>query len=86
MWICGQYWPLDDLAEIAIIDDGIGIYRSMIKNKAHRECIKTNLSAIEMALKAGISESFSLHQKIEMKMYGQIRVLVCIWSVRYAKN
>lgn len=58
MWICGQYWPSDDLVKIAIIDEGIGICRSMIKNKAHRECIKTRLSAIEMALKADISESF----------------------------
>ena len=29
MWVCGQYWPSYELAEIAIIDEGIGIYNSI---------------------------------------------------------
>lgn len=45
MWICGQYWPSYKLAEIAIIDEGIGIFRSLSSNHAHSAYIKTNLDA-----------------------------------------
>lgn len=30
VWVCGQYWPSYELAEIAIADEGIGIYNSII--------------------------------------------------------
>lgn len=65
MWICGQYWRSYELAEIAIVDEGIGIYESITKNAAHREYIKDNAAALQWALKAGISEAFrpSLKQK-----------------------
>lgn len=58
MWICGQYWPSYELAEIAIADEGIGIYNSITQNHAHKEYINDNEKAIQWALKAGISESF----------------------------
>lgn len=35
MWICGQYWPTYQLAEIAIIDEGIGVFQSITRNAAH---------------------------------------------------
>jgi hypothetical protein len=63
MWICGQYWPKQDLAEIAIIDEGIGIFRSLSSNRAHSEYIKTNLDALNWSLKAGISDAFRPGQK-----------------------
>lgn len=58
MWICGQYWPSYELAEIAIIDEGIGVYQSIIKNPSHREYIKDNATALQWAIKAGISQAF----------------------------
>ena len=58
MWVCGQYWPSYELAEIAIIDEGIGIYRSIVQNPSHREYIKDNATALQWAIKAGISQTF----------------------------
>lgn len=34
-WICGQYWN-DQTAEIAIVDEGIGVKKSLQKNSIHR--------------------------------------------------
>lgn len=58
MWVCGQYWPSFELAEIAIADEGIGIYNSITQNHAHEEYITDNEKALQWALKAGISEAF----------------------------
>lgn len=58
MWICGQCWPNKRRAEIAIIDEGIGIFNSLIKNSAHKSYIKDNKTALQWALKAGISDAF----------------------------
>ncbi len=65
VWICGQYWPSFEVAEVAILDEGIGIYRSITQNTAHKEYIKDNSAALQWALKAGISEAFrpSMKQK-----------------------
>ncbi len=65
MWICGQNWNTHNLAEIAIIDEGIGIYKSITKNASHKEYITDNATALQWALKAGISEAFkpSMQQK-----------------------
>ena len=65
MWVCGQYWPSFELAEIAIADEGIGIYNSITQNHAHKEYITDNEKALQWALKAGISEAFrpSMKQK-----------------------
>lgn len=64
-WVCGQYWSKHGLAEIAIIDEGIGIFESITQNAAHREYITDNATALQWALKAGISEAFrpSMKQK-----------------------
>lgn len=67
MWVCGQYWPSFELAEIAIVDEGIGIYESITKNAAHREYIKDNATALQWALKAGISEAFRPSSKQRSK-------------------
>lgn len=58
MWVCGQYWPSYELSEIAIIDEGIGIYQSIIQNPSHREYITDNATALQWAMKAGISQAF----------------------------
>lgn len=56
-WICGQYWS-DGSAEIAIIDEGIGIKNSLQQNMVHRKYINTDEDALECAIKAGISQAF----------------------------
>ena len=58
MWICGQYWPTYQLAEIAIIDEGIGVFQSITRNATHAKYIHDNRSALKWAIRAGISESF----------------------------
>lgn len=67
MWVCGQHWPSYELAEIAIVDEGIGIYKSITKNAAHKEYIKDNATALQWALKAGISEAFRPSSKQRSK-------------------
>ena len=59
IWICGQYWRSNDLAEIAIMDEGIGVFQSITKNRAHREYITDNESALEWAIRAGISQAIA---------------------------
>lgn len=58
VWICGQYWHNRDLAEIAILDEGIGVYNSLSKNIVHRQYIDSNEEALRWALKPGVSVSF----------------------------
>lgn len=60
--ICGQYWA-DNTAEIAIIDEGIGIKNSLQKNSKHRQYIETDEDALQWSLKAGISQAFQPSQK-----------------------
>lgn len=58
VWLCGQYWKNRDLAEIAILDEGIGIYSSITKNRTHRHYISSNEEALRWALKPGVSVAF----------------------------
>lgn len=57
-WLCGQYWHNRNLAEIAILDEGIGIYNSLSRNRVHRNYITTNEDALRWALKPGVSTAF----------------------------
>ncbi|URN84963.1 ATP-binding protein [Acetobacterium wieringae] len=56
-WICGQYWR-DGTAEIAIVDEGIGVLNSLRRNVIHREYIRNDEEGLKYALKAGISQAF----------------------------
>lgn len=56
-WICGQFW-CNGTAEIAIVDEGIGVLNSLKRNRIHRAYIKSDEDAITSAIKAGISQSF----------------------------
>lgn len=58
IWICGQYWQNRNIAEIAILDEGIGVYESLSKNVIHKEYIKNNDDALRWALKPGVSRAF----------------------------
>lgn len=63
IWICAQYWPGSDWAEIALLDEGIGVFQSLTKNAHHREYIIDEKSALHWATKAGITQSFSPDKK-----------------------
>lgn len=58
VWLCGQYWHNRDIAEIAILDEGIGIFNSLSRNRVHRKFVTTNEAALRWALKPGVSTSF----------------------------
>ena len=59
VWICGQYWHNRDKAEIAILDEGIGVYESLKQNRVHREYVTNNEEALRWAIKPGISVTFN---------------------------
>lgn len=61
-WICGQYWA-NNTAEIAIIDEGIGIKNSLQKNVVHKKYILDDENALRYSVKAGISQAFQPAKK-----------------------
>ncbi len=60
LWVCGQYWPSRDEAEIAILDEGIGIYKSLKSNLRIKvnSCSEANM----MALQPGLSSTYGQKQ------------------------
>lgn len=63
VWICGQYWPSKNSAEIAIIDEGIGVLASLSSNPYHKKYIDSDDKALKWALYPGISVSFGPSRK-----------------------
>lgn len=55
IWYCAQYWPSYDLVELAILDEGVGIKKSLSENINHVHMIKTDEDAIRLSLEPGIS-------------------------------
>jgi len=53
IWLAGQYWQTRDLVEIAILDEGMGIYESLSRNKKLN--ISNNEVALHYSLQPGIS-------------------------------
>ena len=62
-WICARNIESSDYTEIAVADEGIGVFKSITSNHNHREYIKDNATALQWVLKAGISKAFSPSQK-----------------------
>lgn len=62
VWICAQYWPSKSLTEIAILDNGIGIRKSLTKNIHYKYDINNDETALKMSLLPGITESFGIKQ------------------------
>ncbi len=60
LWVCGQYWPSRNEAEIAILDEGIGILKSLKTNaRIHAEsCSEAN----RLALQPGLSRTIGMKQ------------------------
>lgn len=57
LWYCGQYWPTRDLVEVAIIDEGVGIFKTLSRNK--KLVVNNDEEALALALSAGISKKRS---------------------------
>lgn len=62
-WICGQYWPSKKRAEIAILDEGIGIKNSLSKNKYYNP--QNDKDAILKSLEPGVSCMYGVKQSKE---------------------
>ena len=57
VWICAQYWPMYNRAEIAILDEGIGVKSSLGSNILYKQDIHTTEDALKLSLEPGVSES-----------------------------
>ena len=56
IWVCGQFWPQKHRAEIALMDQGCGIMRSLSKNTKYK--LENDMTANLLALEPGVSQSF----------------------------
>lgn len=56
IWFAGQYWPSRDSVQIAILDEGVGIYQTL-SNNPHYE-INNDQDALTFALQPGITRAF----------------------------
>ncbi len=63
VWVCAQYWRRPDWAEIALLDEGMGIFESLTKNPHHRAYIEDEPTALIWATKAGISQALAPSSK-----------------------
>ena len=59
IWICGQYWHNRNIAEIAILDEGIGVFESLKQNPVHRKYVTSNEEALRWAIQPGVSVAFN---------------------------
>lgn len=59
VWVCAQYWWTRGEAEVAILDEGIGVYESLRKNHSHREYVSDEREALRWAIRPGVSEAFA---------------------------
>ena len=74
LWYCGQYWPMRDLVEVAIIDEGVGIFNTLSRNK--KLVVSDDEEALAFALSPGIRRVVVVHHKNMMHI--QIQDLVYI--------
>lgn len=65
-FVCAQYNEVNDLIRVAIVDNGIGIKESFLRNNSpHNEYINTHLDAIHKALEPQTSS------KIHLQLWGE---------------
>lgn len=57
MWVAAQRWT--NKAEVAIMDEGVGVFASLGSNPSHAATIHSNAEALLWAIKPGISQAFS---------------------------
>lgn len=53
IWVAGQYWPTEHLVEISILDQGLGIERTLRKNPKLK--IKNDRDALLLSIEPGIT-------------------------------
>jgi len=58
VWYAAQYWSKRDLVEIAILDEGIGLRRSLRRNP--KLTVPDDTTALDLALQPGITGSVSV--------------------------
>ena len=58
VWLCAQHWPYYHLVEIGILDEGIGVRRSLRTNRHYSSVIKTDEDALRFSVLPGISEAY----------------------------
>lgn len=61
IWYTGQFWPSYELVEISILDEGIGIRKSLNNNGYYK--FDYDETALLMSLQPGISKAFKGKQK-----------------------
>ncbi len=61
IWVAGQYWPSKDTVEIAILDEGIGIKRSLASNS--NIVVKGDKDALLLAIEPGITRTFTKRKR-----------------------
>ena len=59
IWICGQAWKENGTAEIAVLDEGIGIASSLRKNRFYRDSVTSDDIALKLAVEPGVSKAFA---------------------------
>jgi len=84
-WICGQYWA-DGTAEIAIVDEGIGIKTSLQKMRFIVSMYSMTLQHFNVRLRLVFLRHFILVEAIVLMMFGLTLAMVCLWQVRYVRN
>lgn len=57
-WYCSQYWPTEDLVELALLDDGRGILESINSNYTYATQRLSNCEAIIKAIEPGVSRTY----------------------------
>ena len=55
LWVCGQFWPSRSEAEIVILDEGIGILKSLKSNS--RINVTSCQEALSLAIQPGLSRT-----------------------------
>lgn len=61
--VCGQAWDRNHQAEIAILDEGEGIYESLSRNRFYKDDINDNVDALDLALAPGVSVAYRPKKK-----------------------
>lgn len=60
VWVCGVFWPSRNEAEIAIIDEGCGIWGSLRTNRKYK--LRSDQEANKLALQPGASRMAGQYQ------------------------
>lgn len=60
VWVCGQFWENRQSAQIAVIDSGCGIYKSLRQNRHYNP--RNDKEANLLALQPGVTRTYGLKQ------------------------